>query len=55
MTERVNVVHGSDHLPMVTGDHDLGYIYETHKCDNPFRPIISQILSSTYTVPKALN
>ena len=56
--ERVNAVHGSERLPMVTGDHDLGYIYwnvKTHKRGNPLRTIISQLPSPTYAIAKALN
>ena len=56
--ERVNAVRGSKRLSMVTGDHDLGYIYgnlKTHKHGNPLRPIISQIPSPTYAIAKALN
>ena len=48
ITERVNAVRESEHLPMVTGDHDHDYIngnVKTHKHGNPLRPIISHIPS----------
>ena len=57
--ERVNAVHGSECLPMVTGDHDLECIHRTvkaHKHCNPLRSITFQIPSPTYAVVKeALN
>ena len=56
--EKVNAIHWAECLPMVGGDHDLGYIYDTvktHKWGNPLRPIISQIPSPTYAVNEALN
>ncbi|XP_066956243.1 uncharacterized protein [Macrobrachium rosenbergii] len=56
--ETVNVASNALHLPPITGDYDLGYIYgdiKTHKQGKPLRPIISQIPAPTYQLAKKLN
>ncbi|XP_076065307.1 uncharacterized protein LOC143039314 [Oratosquilla oratoria] len=45
-------------LPLIEGDHKLGYAYgnvKTHKNGHPLRPIISQTPSVTYKLAKRLN
>ncbi|XP_076038131.1 uncharacterized protein LOC143023488 [Oratosquilla oratoria] len=45
-------------LPLIGGDHKLGYAYgnvKTHKNGHPLRPIISQTPSVTYKLAKRLN
>ncbi|XP_066966311.1 uncharacterized protein [Macrobrachium rosenbergii] len=56
--ETVNAASNALHLPPITGDYDLGYVYgnvKTHKQGNPLRPIISQIPAPTYQLAKRLN
>ncbi|XP_064111382.1 uncharacterized protein LOC135218865 [Macrobrachium nipponense] len=56
--ETVNPASNALHLPPITGDHNLGYIYgnvRTHKQGNPLRPIISQIPAPMYLLAKKLN
>ncbi|MPC97183.1 hypothetical protein E2C01_092482 [Portunus trituberculatus] len=41
-------------LPLIEGDHKLGYAYgnvKTHKRGHPLRPIISQTPAATYKLP----
>ena len=56
--DTINAVRDAVHLPKITGDFDLGYIYgnvKTHKRGNPLRPIISQCPTPTYKLAKTLN
>ncbi|XP_064088420.1 uncharacterized protein LOC135202899 [Macrobrachium nipponense] len=56
--ETVNATSYALHLPPITGDRNLGYIYrnvKTHKQGSPLRPIISQIPAPTYLLAKKLN
>ena len=53
-----NKTPNSIKLPLIEGDHKLGYAYgnvKTHKRGNPLRPIISQIPAVTYNLAKCLN
>lgn len=53
-----NKTVGSIKLPVIEGDHKLGYLYgnvKNHKQNLPLRPIISQIPAVTYTLAKRLN
>ena len=55
---QVNKITGAPKLPLIEGDHKLGYAYaniKTHKHGFPLRPIISQIPSVTYNLAKRLN
>lgn len=50
--------NSSTKLPLIEGDHKLGYAYgnvKTHKEGHPLRPIISQTPSVTYKLAKRLN
>ncbi|XP_076044756.1 uncharacterized protein LOC143027361 [Oratosquilla oratoria] len=50
-----NALAGAPKLPLVEGDHKLGYIYgnvKTHKPNQPLRPLISQIPVVTYKLAK---
>ncbi|XP_066990848.1 uncharacterized protein [Macrobrachium rosenbergii] len=54
----VNAASNAVHLPPISGDFDLGYLYwnvMTHKAGNPLRPIISQTPPPTYALAKRLN
>ena len=45
-------------MPKIIGDFNPGYIYgnvKIHKPNNPLRPIISQVLTPTYKLAKAIN
>ena len=56
--ESINAVVDATHLPKISGDYDVGYIYgnvKTHKRNNPLRPIISQCPTPTYHLAKTLN
>ncbi|XP_076030410.1 uncharacterized protein LOC143018709 [Oratosquilla oratoria] len=53
-----NALAGAPKLPLIEGDHKLGYIYgnvKTHKPNQPLRPIISQIPAVTYKLAKRLH
>ena len=46
------------HFSTISGEYTPGYAYgtvKTHKTDNPLRPIISQVCTSTYKLAKRLN
>ena len=54
----LNAAQQDKHLPKIVGDYKPGYIYgtaKTHKPNNPLRPIISQIPTSTYELSKSIN
>ena len=58
LIRRNNKTQGSVKLPLVEGDHKLGYAYgnvKTHKQGYPLRPIISQTPTVTYKLAKRLN
>ena len=53
-----NAVIGGVHFEYISGEYAPGYAYgtvKTHKKDNPLRPIISQVCTSTYKLAKKLN
>lgn len=53
-----NKTLGAPKLPLIEGDHKVGYAYgnvKTHKQGSPLRPIISQTPAVTYTLAKRLN
>ena len=53
-----NNTSGSVKLPLIEGDHKLGYAYgnvKTHKQGYPLRPIISQTPTLSYKLAKRLN
>ena len=53
-----NALIGGVHFETISGEYIPGYAYgtvKTHKRDNPLRPIISQVCTSTYTLAKRLN
>ena len=53
-----NAVVDGIHFETITGEYSPGYAYgtvKTHKKDNPLRPIISQVCTSTYKLAKRLN
>ncbi|XP_076068333.1 uncharacterized protein LOC143040785 [Oratosquilla oratoria] len=53
-----NALTGAPKLPLIEGDHKLGYIYgnvKTHESNQPLRPIISQIPAVTYKLAKCLH
>ena len=54
----VNAVIDSVHFEPISGEYSPGYAYgtvKTHKPNNPLRPIISQVCTSTYKLAKRLN
>ena len=53
-----NASIGGVHFQTISGEYTPGYAYgtvKTHKPDNPLRPIISQVCTSTYRLAKRLN
>lgn len=53
-----NAVIDGVHFETIIGEYTPGYAYgtvKTHKTDNPLRPIISQVCTSTYKLSKRLN
>ena len=55
---RNNSIAGFTKLPLIEGDHKLGYAFgnvKTHLPGNPLRPIISQTPTVTYKLAKRLN
>ena len=53
-----NATIGGVHFETISGEYTPGYAYgtvKTHKTDNPLRPIISQVCTSTYKLAKKLN
>ena len=55
---RANALIGGVHFETISGEYTPGYAYgtvKTHKPDNPLRPIISQVCTSTYKLAKRLN
>ncbi|XP_068229597.1 uncharacterized protein [Palaemon carinicauda] len=56
--QTINAATNAVHLPPISGDFGLGYLYgnvKTHKQGNPLRPIISQCPAPTYQLAKRLN
>ena len=54
----LNAAQDNIHLQKIIGDYSPGYIYgnvKIHKDGNPLRPIISQVPTPTYHLPKSLN
>ena len=54
----LNAARGDIHMPKIIGDFSPGYLYgnvKTHKLNNPLRPIISQVLTPTYSLAKTIN
>ena len=56
--DALNASKNNCNISKITGDYQPGYMYgnvKIHKPQNPLRPIISQVTTSTYNLAKTLN